>query len=102
MRQLRITEHAENDLVEIGTFIAKDSLVNAARFIAAIEEHCRILATYPLIGRTRDELLPGTRSIAYGHYTILYCILENTVQVLRVIHSARDIKRMTRKDKLSP
>ena len=101
MRRLQITEHAENDLVEIGTFIAKDSPIHAARFIAAIEEHCRILATYPLIGRTRGELLPGIRSITYGHYTILYCILENTVEVLRVIHSARDIKRMLRKDQLS-
>ena len=96
MLRLQITEHAENDLVEIGTFIAKDNRVNAARFIAAIEEHCHILATYPIIGRTRDELLPGTRSIAYGNYTILYCILENTVEVLRVIHSARDIKRAVR------
>lgn len=102
MLRLRITEHAENDLVEIGTFIAKDSPVNAARFIAAIEEHCRMLASYPLIGRARDEILPGTRSIAYGHYTILYCVFENTVEVLRVIHSARDIKPTVRKDKLSP
>ena len=100
MPRLRITEHAENDLVEIGTFIAKDSPVNAARFIAAIEEHCRILAAHPLIGRVRDELLPGTRSIAYGDYIILYCVLESTVEVLRVVHSARDIKRLIRKDEL--
>ena len=80
MPRLRITEHAENDLVEIGTFIAKDNPVNAASFIAAIEEHCRILAAHPLIGRARDELLPGTRSIVYGNYTILYCVLESTIE----------------------
>jgi toxin ParE1/3/4 len=92
--RLRITKHAENDLVEIGTFIAKDSPANAARFIIAIEEHCHILATHPLIGRARNELLSGIRSISYGYYTILYCVLEDTVEVLRIIHSARDVKRV--------
>lgn len=97
MLRLRITEHAEKDLISIGTFIAKDSPINAARFIVAIEEHCRMLTTHPFIGRARDELLPGTRSITYGNYTILYCVSKNIVEVLRVIHSARDIKRVVRK-----
>jgi toxin ParE1/3/4 len=95
--RLRISERAEKDLIEIGAFIAKDSPVNAARFVVAIEEHCHILEAHPHIGRARDELMPGIRSIVYGHYTILYCVPESTVEILRVIHSARDLKQVVNK-----
>jgi plasmid stabilization system protein ParE len=48
MAQLRFTESAERDLVDIGNFIARDSPASAARFIARLEEHCDLLAAHPL------------------------------------------------------
>jgi plasmid stabilization system protein ParE len=44
MAQLRFTESAERDLMDIGNFIARDSPANAARFMARLEEHCELLA----------------------------------------------------------
>jgi toxin ParE1/3/4 len=58
MAQLRFTESAERDLMDIGNFIARDSPASAARFIARLEEHCQSLAAHPLLGRARDELAP--------------------------------------------
>jgi len=57
--RLRFTESAERDLIEIGNFIARDNPTNAARFVERVEEHCQLLASYPLIGRVREELVPG-------------------------------------------
>ena len=50
MAQLRFTDHAERDLVEIGNFIARDNPEAAARFVAQLEEHCSLLAAHPLVG----------------------------------------------------
>ena len=56
MAQLRFTESAERDLVDIGNFIARDSPASAARFIARLEEH---LNYWLLI---RCSVVPGTSS----------------------------------------
>jgi len=56
--ELRFTEQAERDLIDIGNFIAQDNPGIAGRFVAALEERCRLLATHPLMGRKREELGP--------------------------------------------
>ena len=94
MPRLRFTDHAERDLVEIGDFIGRDSAGNAARFVVRLEEHCRLLASQPLAGRARDELSPGLRSLAYGRYVIFYRALEEGVEIVRVLHGARDLRRI--------
>jgi plasmid stabilization system protein ParE len=58
MAQLRFTESAERDLVDIGNFIARDSPANAAQFITRLEEHCQSLVAHPLLGRACDDLAP--------------------------------------------
>jgi toxin ParE1/3/4 len=68
--RLRFTESAERDLVEVGNFIARDNPANAARFVERLEEHCELLASRPLIGRARNELVPGLRSLPFGRYVI--------------------------------
>jgi toxin ParE1/3/4 len=95
--QLRFADRAERDLVDIGSFIAVDSPADAARFIARLEQHCLILAAHPLIGRARDDLLPGLRSIAHGRYVIFYRALDDEVEIVRILHGARDLRRALRR-----
>jgi toxin ParE1/3/4 len=96
MAQLRFTESAERDLMDIGNFIARDSPANAARFMARLEEHCELLAAHPLLGRARDELAPELRSLAYRRYVIFYRALADGAEVVRVLHGARDLRRALR------
>jgi plasmid stabilization system protein ParE len=49
MRTVRKFPAAEQDLIEIGVYIAQDSPVNADRFIDAIERECQKLADSPFI-----------------------------------------------------
>ena len=93
MAQLRFTESAERDLIEIGNFIARDNPTNAARFVERIEERCQLLAVHPLMGRTRDELVPGLRSLPFGRYVIFYRALDDGAEIIRVLHGARDLRR---------
>jgi toxin ParE1/3/4 len=92
--RLQFTEPAENDLSEIGAFIAEDSPVNASRFVEGIYDRCRLLTQNPLSGRTRNELGAGLRSIIFGRYVILYHVLGDCLEIVRVIHGSRDIPRV--------
>ncbi len=82
---------AQNDFLEIGTFIEKDNPRAAAAFIATIREKCEALTANPDIGRERPELIPGLRSFPVGQNVIFYCPMNDIVEIIRVIHGARDI-----------
>jgi toxin ParE1/3/4 len=94
--ELRFSERAEHDLVEIGAFIVRDNPVAAAQLIARLEQHCSLLALHPLLGRARDALIPGLRSLAYGRYVIFYRAIEDGAETVRVLHGARDFWRVLR------
>jgi toxin ParE1/3/4 len=96
MARLRFSGRAELDLIEIGDFIALDSASNAGRFVAGLEEYCRVLEAHPLLGRAREELLPGLRSLPYRRYVIFYRVTADDIEIVRVLHSARDIRRALR------
>ena len=44
-----------------------------------------------MMGRERSELLPGMRSFPIGRYLIFYRIVEDTLQVVRVLSGYRDL-----------
>lgn len=43
------------------------------------------------MGRLRRELAPRVRSLPFGRYVIFYVPLDDGIDVVRVLHSARDI-----------
>ncbi|MDA1314117.1 MAG: type II toxin-antitoxin system RelE/ParE family toxin [Acidobacteria bacterium] len=91
MARLRISKQARAELLEITIHIARDSLASARRFDSFLREKFRRLARTPGIGRSRDELSPGCRSFPVGRYIILYRHQRGIVEILNVIHGARDL-----------
>jgi len=82
---------AKIDLAEIWDYIADDSEDRADSFIDSIDRKFRILADQPNIGRMRDELVEGLRSFPIGRYIIFYRPLPDGIEVIRVLHGARDL-----------
>jgi toxin ParE1/3/4 len=82
---------AKSDLVEIWDYIAEDSEARADSFLDLIDKKFRTLAQRPAIGRLRDELAESLRSFPVGRYVIFYRPLSNGVDIVRVLHSARDM-----------
>lgn len=80
------------DIAEIWDFIAEDSVTQADAWVDRLDNKLRLLATQPLMGRARDELSPGLRSQPFGRYVIFYVPLADGIDVVRVIHSSRDIE----------
>ena len=63
----------------------------ADRVLGTIDQKCQALAEQPGIGRRRDELAPGLRSLPVGSYVVFYRGRGDGIEVIRVLHGARDI-----------
>lgn len=83
------------DLRDAWFFIAKDSEVNADRFLLELERRYTLLANNPSIGPTRFPKYPTMRLFSYRSYLIIYDPLpDNTgIELIRLLHAARDYHR---------
>lgn len=79
------------DLEDIYDHIAQDNPPRAWSFLEELREAGRRIAEHPRAGRARPELGRGIRSRAHGNYVIFYWVRNSRVEILRVIHGARDI-----------
>jgi toxin ParE1/3/4 len=91
MGQLFITRGAEADLLDIWSYVAEDNVETADILLDRIYEKCRSLVEAPSLGRRREDLAPGLRSLPVGSYLIFYRTVEDGLQIIRVLHGSRDI-----------
>ena len=94
MHRLSVSSEARTDLVEIFLYIAQDNVDAARRTHSRIQETLRTIAKQPGIGRAREELIPGIRSLASGNYVVYYREVKDSVRILRILHGARDIQQL--------
>ena len=86
-----ITAEAEADLERIAEYIAEQSVETALKFVRELREKCESLADaprgYPLV--PRHEHL-GIRRRPFGNYLIFYRVGPDAIEVVHILHGARD------------
>jgi len=86
---------AEQDLIEIGLYIARDSPVNADRFIDAIERECQKLADSPFVlGRSCEGLHPELRRHNFKRYAIVFRPVPKGIELVGVFQGSRELEAM--------
>jgi toxin ParE1/3/4 len=90
----RYSSHADADLLDIWQFIAADNPQAADRLLLKIDEQCQLLANNSRMGVSRPEIAPEARSWSIGRYLILYRLVLDGIEVVRVIHGARDLSTL--------
>ncbi len=90
---------AEADILEIWDYIADDNPAAADRWVDQLDGQFRMLATQPKMGRARDELVPGVRSFPFGRYVVFYVPIDKGIDVVRLLHGARDIDAVFQPEK---
>ncbi len=82
------------DLKNIFDYIAKDSKYYAVRFVDRIIVSVDQLENFPYSGRIVPEKNNETiREIIFGNYRIFYKIISpNKISILRIHHSAKNVK----------
>ncbi len=82
------TRPARADRHEIFKFIAADNLRAACKMDLIFSEKADILTSFPELGCAGR--VPGTRELlAHRHYFLIYRISGDAVQILRLLHTAR-------------
>ncbi len=87
------TEFALDDLQLIHEYISKDSKLYADKFIEKLISRVDQLEKFPESGRIAPELdSEKIRELIEGNYRIVYKINPNHIGIVRVHHSARQLK----------
>ena len=86
---------AVSDLEEIRDYVAERNVDAAEQLLDAIEEACNRIGHPPQIGRSRDDMIPGIRVFPVKkNYAVFYRVLADAVEIVRVVHAARDFSRL--------
>lgn len=94
---VRLLPLAQSDIGEAVDFLAADSPSAGLRLADAFEAAVSRLSAHPALGRLpRDAALIalGYRVLTVGEYLVFYVLTPDEVLVHRVVHGARDLRRL--------
>ena len=93
-----VTESAKRDLRKITEYIRRDDPIAALRVASEIREGMKRIAAFPNRGHSHLAIKdPTLRAYGVFKYLIVYRPTDDFVAIVRVVHGARDFKRIFRK-----
>ena len=103
-KRLVRTRAADRDLFHHVEHIRSERPTTARRFLIAVESAFRRLQQMPEIGAARPSTKRGLKGARiwpvprFGVYLILYRVVGDAVEIVRVVHAAEDITRHLKAD----
>ncbi len=94
MPKVTRTPAAVRDLALITDRIAADNLDAALRFYDQLDQLLSLIARYPRMGEAVDNLAPGVRRHTLGDYLLFYRLCGDGIELIRILHGARDIDHL--------
>jgi toxin ParE1/3/4 len=89
--KVTLTREALADLENIAEWIAQDNPRRAQSFSAELRVKCASIGRsprrYPVIHRSA---ISEIRKRSHGHYLIFFRIMDDHVDIMRIVHMARD------------
>jgi|SRR5262245_36013299 toxin ParE1/3/4 len=89
--KVRLTPEAKADLEDIGDRIAERNPARAVTYVRELRERAFRIGEFPHAGPPRPRWGENIRIAVHGKYLIIYRVRDETVQILRVLHGARDL-----------
>ena len=94
MKRLGFAPAARADLMAIGRYIAADDPERALSFVAELEAKAIQAAERPASFPARGDISPGLRVAVHGRYLLFFRDLPDEVRIVRILHGARDLRRI--------
>lgn len=85
---------ADRDLDAIALTIGNENPAAAYRLLHSIDSAMALALAFPEIGEAVEHLGPNVRRLCEGPYLLFYRRVENDIELVRVIHGARDIRHL--------
>jgi toxin ParE1/3/4 len=93
MAEYRLTERARVDLIDIYDFTeSRFGAYQAEAYYAGLIRSLGLLADFPLIGQTADNLPTGYRRFRFQSHLIFYTVQPDHVEIRAVLHGSQDIR----------
>jgi toxin ParE1/3/4 len=89
--QYILSPTAIRDLEEISDYYAVRSFATGERLLEEFNKKCRYLAQFPRIGRSYEHLQVGMRGLLFNNHIIFYQLLNDGIEILRVLRGDRDL-----------
>lgn len=97
MKRYEITGPAQADMREILDYLRRQSPQTEELVARRLEAAMRRLARFPGLGHRREDLTRfPLRFLPVASYYIIYLPDTRPLQIVRVIHSARDLQALLR------
>jgi toxin ParE1/3/4 len=91
--RLELTTPAREDLLDVWAYIAGHDETAADNYLEELRRRALELIKHPELGRKRDEVIPGIRSLLFRNHLIFYRVEASAIKVLRILHGNMDLKR---------
>jgi toxin ParE1/3/4 len=96
MNACQFSPEAEDDLLDIITYIAADNPAAARKLVSDIRIACSKLAEMPTLGHRREDLTSDPEVLflcVRSHYLVIYRKNTSPLQIARVLHGSRDVAK---------
>jgi toxin ParE1/3/4 len=98
MKRHIISQPAIKDLEQIIDYFSNRNIEAGERFINEFEKKCKNLANFPNMGRSYDDVKPSLRGLPLAGYIIFYRIVNDGIEIIRVVSGYRDLESLFLED----
>ncbi|HWV14874.1 MAG TPA: type II toxin-antitoxin system RelE/ParE family toxin [Cellvibrio sp.] len=90
-----LSPEAESDLGDIFDYTQQQfGIDQAATYLSELEENFMRLIANPQLGRERNEICEGLRSLTPSSHVIFYRTHDDHIRIIRILHGSRDLPKL--------
>ncbi|MEL6354270.1 MAG: type II toxin-antitoxin system RelE/ParE family toxin [Cyanobacteria bacterium J06627_28] len=71
-------------------YFATHNVGAGEKFFTAFNQKCKQLVAFPRSGKSYDFVSVGLRGLSFEGYVIFYRLIDDGIEILRVIHGRRN------------
>ena len=92
MNRFKISRQADIDLEDLWLYLTQNDSLAADLFLAKIVNKFPMLAQFPEMGKSRNDLSEGLRNFPVKPYIIFYRYREDYIEIIRILYQSRNIE----------
>ncbi len=93
MKTCELSLAADSDLTSIFEYTLQEhSIDQAESYLNSLEDVFNKIVQNPNIGKSRNEIKFGLKSISAEYHIIFYRVFEDRIRIVRALHHSRDLK----------
>jgi toxin ParE1/3/4 len=89
-----ISQPAIRDLESISSYFSEVQVESGERFLQGFSKRCKQIASFPSSGRSYDDLQVGLRGLPLDGHIILYRIIEDSIEIVRVVSGRQNLQSL--------